>query len=277
MKKHFCRCLVLMLMAQFFPPPSLIAQRYPESDAVAYILDKLVDHDIVFIGTVHRQPRILRLMADVLPRLKENGVTHLALEITSDQQGRIDRYMRSGYGLHGIRLHRDIDCPGYRHLLQILRQLDPDRRPRVVAIDLPLSQYDGATSRNEYMAMRLAAIVQSHDPSHAQSHSGVKIVSMLGGSHVLRKLNWQNRLFKGQAAIRTYLEQWHPELRMFSLMHIVDQMAKDCDFSRRLSPLKGTVALDLDQRFKGWHLGVTDCMALAPSQPYDLVDGVIVY
>jgi hypothetical protein len=262
-----------MLMAPFFLPPSVIAQRYPVSDAAAYILGKLVDHDIVFIGTVHQQPRILRLMADVLPRLKENGVTHLALEIASDQQGRIDRFMRTGYGLDGIRLHPAIDCPGYRHLLRVLRQLDPERRPRIVAIDLPLSQYDGAMSRNEYMAIRLASIVQSHD----QSQCGVKILSMLGGSHVLRKLNWQNRLFKGRAAIRTYLEQWHPELRMFSLMLIVDQMAKDCDFSRRLSVLKGTVALDLDHRFKGWRMGVTACMALAPSQPYELVDGVIVY
>jgi hypothetical protein len=273
MKKHFCRCLVFMLMAPFFLPPSVIAQRYPVSDADTYILDKLVDHDIVFIGTVHRQPRILRFMADVLPQLKENGVTHLALEVASDQQGRIDRFMRTGYGIDSIRLHRAIDCPGYRHLFQVLGQLDPDRRPRVVAIDLPRSQYDGAMSRNEYMAMRLASIVQPHDPSH----SAVKILCMLGGSHVLRRLKWQNRLFKNRAAIRTYLEQWHPELRMFSLMHIVDQMAKDGDFSRRLSPMKGAVALDLDQRFKGWHLGVTACMALAPSQPYDLVDGVIVY
>ncbi len=264
-------------MAQSFLPPSVFARRYPVSDAVAYILDKLVDHDILFVGTVHRQPRILQLMAGVLPRLKQKGVTHLALEIASDQQGRIDRFMRTGRGLDEIRLHHAIDCQGYRHLFRVLRQLDPDNRPRVVAIDLPLSQYDGAVSRNEYMAIRLASIVQSYAPSHDPSHSGVKILSMLGGSHVLRKLNWQNRLLKGRAAIRTYLERWHPKLRMFSLVHVVDQMARDCDFSRRFSPLKGTVALDLDPRFKGWRLGVTACMALAPSQPYELVDGVIVY
>ena len=64
---------------------------------------------------------------------------------------------------------------------------------------------------------------------------------------------------------------------MFSLVHIVDQMGSDCDFSRRLAPLKGTVAFDLDQRFKGWRLGMTACMALVPSPPYKLVDGVIVY
>lgn len=274
MMKHFSLCLVFMLMVNFFPLPSAIAQRYPVADAgVSYILDKLGGHDIVFTGTVHRQPQVLQLMADVLPRLKENGVTHLALEITSDQQGHIERFMRTGHGLNRIRLHRAIDCPGYRHLFQVLRQLAPDQRPRVVAIDLPLTQYDGPLSRNEYMAVRLASIIVPRDLSKPRA----KILSMLGGSHVLRKLKWRNRLFKDRAAIRTYLEQWHPDLRMFSLMHIVDHMAKDCDFSRRLASLNGTVALDLDQRFEGWRLGVTACMALAPSQPYELIDGVIIY
>jgi hypothetical protein len=267
MMKHLRISLVIMV--QLFTLPSAIAHRYPVSDAGAYILDKLAGHDIVLTGTVHQHPQILGMMADLLPRLKENGVTHLALEVASDQQGHIDLFLRTGWGLDRIQLHSAIDCPGYRRLFQVLRGLDPDRRPHVVAIDLPLTQYDGAMSRNEYMAARLASIVQSR--------SRTSILAMLGGSHVLRKLKWRNRLFKNRAAIRTYLEKWHPELRMFSLMHIVDQMARDCDFSRRLAPLSGTVALDLDQRFKGWRLGVTACMALVPSQPYELLDGVIVY
>lgn len=271
MMRHFGICIVIMV--QFFTLTPATARQYPKSDAGRYILDKLDNHDIVFTGTVHQQPRILQVMAAVLPRLRMHGVTHLALEIASDQQGHIDRFMQTGRGLNRIRLHSAIDCPDYRHLFQILIGLGPDNRPRVVAIDLPIAQYGGDMSRNEYMASRLAFLVRSND----QSLSGVKILSMLGGSHVLRKLNWRNPVLKGRSAIRTYLEKWHPELRIFSLMHIADQMAKDCDFSRLLSPLKGTVALDLDHRFKGWRLGVTDCMALVPSQPYELVDGVIVY
>jgi hypothetical protein len=271
MMKRFSICLAIMV--QFFTLPPATAQQNPLSGAGVYILDKLSDHDIVFTGTVHQQPQILQVMAGVLPRLRKSGVTHLALEIASDQQRHIDRYLETGRGLDQIRLHSVIDCPSYRHLFHVLRGLGPDRRPHVVAIDLPLAQYGGAVSRNKYMAVRLASIVRSFD----QSQSGVKMLCMLGGSHVLRKLKWRNRRFRGRAAIRTYLEKWHPELRMFSLMHIIDQAAENCDFSRRLSPLKGTVALDLDHRFKGWRLGVTACMALLPSQPYELVDGVIVY
>lgn len=260
---------ILIIMVQLFTLPKAIAQQYPVSDARDYILDKLAGHDIVFAGTIHQQPLILQLMADLLPRLDENGVTHLALEIASDQQLSIDRFMQTGQGLDRIKLHNAIDCPNYRRLFQVLRGMDAGQRPRVVAIDLPTSQYAGDMTRNEYMARRLSAILQIQPEA--------KILSMLGGSHVLRKLKWQNRLFKGQSAIRTYLEKWRPALRMFSLVHIVDQVQEDCDFSRLLAPLNGTVALDLDQRFKGWRLGVTSCMALAPSHPYELVDGVIIY
>jgi hypothetical protein len=64
---------------------------------------------------------------------------------------------------------------------------------------------------------------------------------------------------------------------MFSVVHLVGTRENDCDFSRRLSPLPGTVAIDLDHRFKGWRLGITDCLAVRPSQPYELVDGLIIH
>jgi len=267
MKKPFA--ILMMMMVQFSTQTQSIVQHHPVSDAGLYILDKMADHDIVFTGTIHQQPVILQFMADLIPHLRESGVTHLALEIASDQQVKIDHFMRTGKGLGRIQLHNAIDCRDYRHLFHVLRALGADQRPRVMAIDLPVSQYAREMTRNEYMAHRLSHILQSHPKA--------KILSMLGSSHVLRKLKWQNRMFKGRAAIRTYLEKWRPELRMFSVLHIVDQGESECDFSRRLAPLKGTLALDLDQRFKGWQLGVTACMALAPSQPFELVEGVIIY
>ncbi len=266
MLKHIA---IFMMMVQLLSLSKSIARPYPLSDAGDYILDKLPGHDIVFTGTIHRQPLILQTMAGLLPRLAENGVTHLALEIASDQQVKIDHFLRTGRGLDRIQLHKAIDCPDYRALFHVLRGLDVGRRPRVVAIDLPAAQYAGDTTRNEYMARHLASILHSNPKA--------KVLSMLGGAHVLRKLKWRSRIFKGQASIRTYLERWQPELRIFSLVHIVDQADTECDFSRRLASLDGTIAMDLDRRFKGWRLGVTASMALVPSQPYELVDGVIVY
>ncbi len=261
--------ILMIMMIQFSTQTQSPPQPYPVSNAGTYILSRLAGHDVVFAGTVHQQPEILKLMADLLPHLSENGVTHLALEIASDQQVKIDHFMRTGRGVDRIHLHKAIDCANYRHLFHVLRTIDADHRPRVVAIDLPIDRYAGDMTRNKYMALRLSSILQIQP--------NAKILSMLGGSHVLRKLKWQNRRFKGRSAIRTYLEKWRPGLRMFSVLHIVDQEAAECDFSRRLTPLNGTLALDLDERFKGWRLGLTACMALTPSQPYELVEGIIIH
>ena len=49
-----------------------------------YVLEKCRSNDIVFLGTTHRQPAILAMIADLLPDLSRAGVTHLGLEIGSD-------------------------------------------------------------------------------------------------------------------------------------------------------------------------------------------------
>jgi hypothetical protein len=238
-------------------------------DIQAYILNKLADHDIVLMGTTHRQPAILDLTARLAPRFSDRGVTHLALEISSDQQARLDRFMDTGAGLSMIRIPSAIDCPTYRRLLAALQRLGPDRRPRVIAIDLPKASYGGKISRDEYMATVLAMTMQSHPRA--------KILAMLGSLHVLRRLQWANRITAGHPAIRTCLSRWRPDLRIFSMVHIVHDPSQDCDFSRRLGPLPGMVAMDLDACFNGWRLGITSCLALQPSQPWELVDGVIVH
>jgi uncharacterized iron-regulated protein len=238
-------------------------------DVQAYVLKKLAGYDIVLMGTTHRQPAILGLMARLAPRLRDAGVTHLALEISSDQQTQLDRFLATGAGLESIRLHSAIDCPAYRQLLSQLQRLKPDQRPRVAAIDLPLASYGGPFSRDEYMATSLASIVQSHPKT--------RILAMLGSLHVLRKLQWTGRMAGGHPAIRTCLSRWRPDLRIFSIVNIVQGAAQACDFSSRLGPLPGMVAMDVDTCFKGWHLGITSCLALQPSEPYELVDGVIVH
>lgn len=261
--------ILLIIMAQFASVTMLNAQTRSAQHVQSYIYEKLDHHDIVFVGTIHRQPAILNQMADLIAHLPETGVTHLALEITSDQQDHIDGFLASGRGLARIALHKAADCPQYRNLFKILGRLHPNQRPKVVAIDLPVSQYGGATTRNQYMAVKLASIVQTQPEA--------KVLTMLGSLHVLRQLKWHHRVDSGHLAIRTHLKRMVPGLKMFSVVHIVGTGENDCDFSRRLSPLPGTVAIDLDHRYKGWRLGITDCLAVRPSQPYELVDGVIIH
>lgn len=261
--------ILLVIMAQLASVSVLNAQTRSAQNVQSYIDEKLDHHDIVFVGTIHRQPAILNQMADLIAHLPETGVTHLALEITSDQQDHIDEFLASGRGVARIALHKPVDCLQYRNLFEILRRLHPNQRPEVLAIDLPGSQYGGATTRNQYMAVKLAAVVRTRPDA--------KVLAMLGSLHVLRQLKWRQRINRGHLAVRTYLKQMVPGLKMFSVVHIVGTGENDGDFSRRLSPLPGIVAIDLDRRFKGWRLGITDCLAIRPSQPYELVDGVIIH
>jgi hypothetical protein len=65
---------------------------YNGYDARSYVLGKCAASSILFIGTTHKQPVILSLVADILPDLARVGVTHLALEIATDQQGAVDAF-----------------------------------------------------------------------------------------------------------------------------------------------------------------------------------------
>lgn len=245
------------------------AYEFPTQEARTYILQKGADHDIVFMGTTHRQPLILNFIADLLPWLHTAGITHLALEVAGDQQARIDHYLTCGKGLAAIELHQAIDCPRYRHLLTILRKLAPALRPQVVALDLPSDRYNGAIDRDTHMAAALDDLFKT-DPE-------AKVLAILGTFHVLRQLRWVRRISNGHRAIRTMLSQQRPELSMFSVAHILSQTDPLCDFSSRISPVPGSLALDVDHVFDRWRLGLTECLAIQSSPTRHLLDGLIVH
>jgi hypothetical protein len=49
------------------------------------------------------------------------------------------------------------------------------------------------------------------------------------------------------------------------------------DFRRRFGPVEGAIALDLDDRFVGWKLAITQSAAIKPAEVWELLDGVIVF
>ena len=106
-----------------------------------YVLGKFQSHELVMLGTRHKREPILQFISDLIPSLYDAGVTHIGLEICSDQQEKIDHFIDTGTGLTNIKIHPQIDCPGYRNLLKQIQGLDEDKRPGVVAIDLPKSRY----------------------------------------------------------------------------------------------------------------------------------------
>lgn len=238
------------------------------TDVQAYILEKIERNDVVFLGEAHKKPKLIGTAIRLLPYLYNAGVTHIALEISSDQQNAIDRYIESGEGLDDIKLHPQIDCPKYRRLFMLMRSLDASCRAVPVAIDLPASRYQGPVSRDEYMATSLSKILKS-DPN-------AKILSIIGNNHVLTQLKWMDQVVNPHRSIRDYLTDTWPGLRLFSIYQIEGKSAGRCDFFDRLHSDKGPVAVEMDRRFHGWRLWMSN-IAIEPAEAYTLLNGIIVY
>jgi len=238
-------------------------------DPQSYVLQKFKSSNIVFLGTSHRKPPILKFISDLIPKLHYSGVTHIGLEIASNQQPQIDHYMKTGNGLSNIEIHPQIDCQEYRNNLRLLRDTIPKERPTTVALDLPKSKYKGLNNRDEWMAKTIAKIFKTSP--------NAKIFVVVGNNHVLKKLEWQDHIVNKNRSIREYLLDFNPNMKMLSIGQVIGKSVFEDDFRKRFSCLEGSVALDLDERFAGWKSGIAQSMAIKPTEVADLLDGLIVY
>jgi hypothetical protein len=251
-------------------PHDSFASDFPiHQNPQSYVLNKFQSYDIVFLGTRHKQTPILNFVSELITALPNSGVTHIGLEIASDQQGIIDRFMKTGAGLNNIQLHSQIDCPEYRHLFSLIRSLDPDKRPKPVALDLPKSKYGDNISRDEWMAGWIAEVFKSNP--------NAKMLVIVGNNHVLKKLDWRETVINRHRSIREYLSEKRRKLRMVSIGQVIENSVYEDDFAERFGPIKGAVALDLDERYAGWKLGITQSMAIKPAEVWELLDGVVIY
>ncbi len=269
MTRSLISCLLIVLLSQL-PVAAGTAQPFCANPIPThYIIEKLKTHDMVFMGTTHKQPRILEFIDTLLPHLHKAGVTHVALEIASDQQSHIQHFLNNGTELEHVELHAAINCPRYRHLLQSMRRIPEAIRPQILGVDLPADQYGGPISRDQWIAQELAAITGNRRDA--------KVLVIIGALHVLRKLEWVSPRRRGHAAIRTHLRALQPELALFSIVNLVSSIESDCDFSRAYGHRSTIQAFDLEPRFHTWRLGFTRWLAIRPAPPHELVDGLIVY
>jgi hypothetical protein len=245
------------------------AENNQNHDPHSYVHHKLKIHDIVFLGTRHKQQPILGFISDLIPKLKESGVTHIGLETASDQQNIINKFINTGSGLSVIQIQQQIDCSEYRNLFTVLRALEATIRPTPIAIDLPKSNYNESISRDGWMAKCIAKIFQKNP--------NAKMLVIVGNNHVLKKLDWQDHVPNPHRSIREYLSEKRSNLRIFSIGQIIGNSIYECDFRKKFSGIDGAVALDLDERFTGWKMGIIQLLAIKPVEVWELLDGVIVY
>ena len=66
-------------------------------------------------------------------------------------------------------------------------------------------------------------------------------------------------------------------LRIFSIGQIIGNFVYKDDFRNQFGDFNGAVAVDLDERFADWKMGITQSLAIKPAEVWKLLDGVIVY
>ena len=270
MLSHCQHLLLLLIVPISLVPTAGCAEQFDiRRDPQVYVLDHLKANDIVFLGTTHRRQRILKFLHDLIPALHEAGVTHLGLEVCSNQQHKIDSFLQTGRGLEGIGLHFQIECPEYRNIFNAIRSLDHAKRPAVVALDLPRSMYQGNINRDKWMASSIAKVFHRNP--------NAKILVVLGNLHVLKKIEWEDTVTNPHGFVRSYLNELAPHRRVFSIGQCIDETPNVCDFTRQLRSAQGPVPVDCDRRFAGWHIGMMATVAAKPIEIWELLDGLIVY
>jgi hypothetical protein len=268
--KIFSKChLPLIAIFVVFPQYAEATDYNFNHDPKSYVLNKFKTNDIVLLGTRHKQTVILSFISELMTALHKPKVTYIGLEITSDQQDDINEFINTGTGLSDIQTHQQIDCPEYRNLFNVLGNLKPNKRPTPIAIDLPKSKYNESISRDEWMARSILEIFKKNQ--------NAKILIIVGNIHILKKLDWQDHVPNPHKSIRQYLIEGRSDLRIFSIGQIIGDSVYNCDFREKFGELDGAVAVDLNERFSGWKMGITQSMAIKPAEVWELLDGVIVY
>ena len=268
----FVKTILLLFTAIFFLLFSATAfalEPEIQSDPRNYVIEKLKSNDIVFLGMTHRRPQLLEFVVGLTPYLQEAGVTHIGLEIPSEQQCAIDRFLETGHSLEQILLHAQIECAAYRSLLRAIRRFEKERRPEVVALDIPTTPLHSINmNRDEWMA---------HSIEKLFVRPGVKVFVVVGNLHVIKNIEWEDGVLDPHGFIPSYLSNLKPQLRLFSIGQCIDELPSQCDFTKTFSHLEDAVAVDCEERFSAWKIGILSAVAAEPTGVCDMFDGVIVY
>ena len=103
------------------------------------------------------------------------------------------------------------------------------------------------------------------------------MLGIVGSLHTLKKLEREDQVPNKHLSIWEYIKRERPSTKMWSVGQMIDGNPNECDFTREYSSLPGAVALDLDDRYRGWQMGLTAPISIVPAECFELVDGLIVY
>ena len=232
-------------------------------DPKSFFTEKLGSHDVILLGAKHNQPSTCFFLMEILPVLAGLGLTHVGLEIASDQQLKLDSFSCSGSGLNDIDIFHFIDRPEYRCFIDAVRLcgLKP------VAMDLPGSMWDTAYTRDEWMAKNISGVFQRD--------SQAKMIVIVGNLHTLKRIEWVDSK-KTDVFLPAYLPQYEPELKSLSVLSDYDDCpGRCCKVRKKYESAEKPIVLDAaGLEFRP---GVLDIIAAKPLKVEQMTDAVMMY
>ena len=183
----------------YLPLPPEIVTRTP----LAFLQAAVAQHRIVFLGDIHPVAEPKQLVASLIRRQQEgNAIDLLALEVASEQQEWIDRYLRSNPEDTGILLNHPRTLRAHwgisAEYLDIYRAVyhwnaaHPTRPVQILAADLlgwpiaPLTPHmatGGFVNRDQWMAASFRKTLRQHPHQ--------RVLIFMGGYHGLKEIGGQ--------------------------------------------------------------------------------------
>lgn len=213
------RALALPALLAALGAAPLVAQA-PGVAPADFVLAALARHGIVFVGDIHPVAEPKRIVAEVLRRQDAlNHVDLLALEVASEQQPWIDRYLASEPEDTTILLEHPRTLRAHwgasREFLAIYRAVwawnrgRPDHPTRIVAADIrgwpiaPLTTNmaaGGFANRDEWMARSFLGL--------RRAHPDARILVFMGGYHGLRTGGGEVTVGRSVARFERWFAGW---------------------------------------------------------------------
>lgn len=203
-----------------------------ERDPVEFVLEATATHPVVFLGDVHPLSEPKRILAEVIARQDPaSAIDWLALEVASEEQETIDRYLASSPEDTTLLLERPRTLRSHwgasREYLAVYRAVrrwneEHAARPiRILAADLrgwpiaPLTENmaaGGFANRDEWMARRFLGFLREHP--------GARVLVFMGGYHGLGTGGGEVTVGRSTARFDRWFSGWLRDggVRVFSIL-----------------------------------------------------------
>ncbi len=220
------------------------------------IVNQLKPNTFTIIGETHKHPESLTFFQLLISdHLKQNKCLTVGLEIASNQQLIIDKIKQGRAVVSDIVIPPMIDHPAFRKMINDLVKLQQKHEClKLIAID---AGNDIDLDRDKWMAINLAETIGE-----------TPILVLLGGLHILKRVDWDLSMTKGSPSVSEILFSKGYNIKTYPQIWT----DKTCDEKNRFIKSDKAESLDLlNDHF------ISMLNAFAYKNAADVVDGILLW